>query len=150
MPAKNGILYLDGLRAHPKNLWIEGEKVTDVTQHVAFSRSADSLAALYDMQYDPKISSEMTLHSNFSDISEGLSFITPTSQEHLIQRGKMMLNWARFSGGILARTPDYMNVIIMACAAASEFFGQYGENIWNSVVSIAVENDRGSTDFSTT
>ena len=106
MPAKNGILYLEGLRAHPKDLWIEGEKVTDVTHHVAFSRSAHSIASLYDMQYDPNVGSEMTFNSNLSDISEGLSFITPTSKEHLIQRGKMMLHWARFSGGVLARTPD--------------------------------------------
>ena len=131
MPAKNGIQYLEGLRAHPKDLWIAGEKVTDVTQHVAFSRSADSIASLYDMQYDANLASEMTFNSNVSDISEGLSFITPTSKEHLVQRGKMMLHWARFSGGVLARTPDYMNVILMACAAAADFFDPYGKNIEN-------------------
>ena len=62
MPAKNGILYLEGLRAHPKDLWLEGEKVTDVTQHVAFSRSADSIASLYDMQYDSSVAEEMTFN----------------------------------------------------------------------------------------
>lgn len=140
MPVKNGNLYLEGLRAHPKDLWIEGEKVTDVTRHVAFTRAANSIAALYDMQHDPILAKEMTFNSNAGGVSEGLSFITPTSQEHLIQRGKMMLNWARFSGGVLARTPDYMNVILMACSAASDFFGQYGKNIEN-YFQYVMEND---------
>ncbi len=140
MPVKNGNLYLEGLRAHPKDLWIEGEKVTDVTRHVAFTRAANSIAALYDMQHDPTLAKEMTFNSNAGGVSEGLSFITPTSQEHLIQRGKMMLNWARFSGGVLARTPDYMNVILMACSAASDFFGKYGKNIEN-YFQYVMEND---------
>jgi len=140
VPVKNGNLYLEGLRAHPKDLWIEGEKVTDVTRHVAFTRAANSIAALYDMQHDPTLAKEMTFNSNAGGVSEGLSFITPTSQEHLIQRGKMMLNWARFSGGVLARTPDYMNVILMACSAASDFFGKYGKNIEN-YFQYVMEND---------
>ena len=140
MPAKNGILYLEGLRAHPKDLWLEGEKVTDVTRHVAFSRSADSIASLYDMQYDSSVAEEMTFNLDDTNVLEGLSFITPTSKEHLIQRGKMMLHWARYSGGVLGRTPDYMNVILMACAAASEFFGPYRKNIEN-YFRYVMEND---------
>ena len=55
-----------------------------------------------------------------------------------------MLSWARFSGGVLARTPDYMNVILMACSAASDFFGKedraLGQNIKN-YFRYVMEND---------
>ena len=35
----------------------------------------------------------------------------------------MMLHWARYSGGMLGRSPDYLNVSLMASAAAAEFYG---------------------------
>jgi 4-hydroxyphenylacetate 3-monooxygenase len=47
----------------------------------------------------------------------------------------MMLRWARFSGGMMGRTPDYLNVNVAAAAAAPAFFAQvdprFGENIRN-------------------
>ncbi len=144
MPARNGSQYLERLRVHPKNLWIEGEKVEDVTGHRAFSGCADSIASLYEMQHDVDLSSKMTFNPGSGDKPEGLSFITPTSREHLVQRGSMMLRWARFSGGVMARTPDYMNVILMACSAASDFFGKddkaFGQNIKN-YFRYVMEND---------
>ncbi|HBR64278.1 MAG TPA: 4-hydroxyphenylacetate 3-monooxygenase, oxygenase component, partial [Dehalococcoidia bacterium] len=144
MPARNGSQYLERLRVHPKNLWIEGEKVEDVTGHRAFSGCADSIASLYEMQHDVDLSSKMTFNPGSGDKPEGLSFITPTSKEHLVQRGSMMLRWARFSGGVMARTPDYMNVILMACSAASDFFGKddkaFGQNIKN-YFRYVMEND---------
>ena len=48
----------------------------------------------------------------------------PRSQEELQRRSRMMLHWARYSGGMMGRSPDYLNVSMMASAAAAEFYGQ--------------------------
>ena len=134
MPARTGQEYLDRLRSHPRDILVEGEHVDDVTCHPAFARCAQSLAALYDMQHDP-VDGDMTFASPSTGDPVGLSFITPTSTSDLEDRGQMMLNWARFSGGMLGRTPDFLNVMLTAFGAAGDFFGQnnkgFGENIEN-------------------
>ena len=134
MAARTGQEYLEGLSAHPRDILVEGEHVSDVTSHPAFKGCSRSLAALYDMQHGG-LSEEMTFQSPSTGDRVGLSFIRPKSMQDLEGRGQMMLNWARFSGGMLGRTPDFLNVMLTAFGAAGEFFGQnnkgFGENIEN-------------------
>ena len=52
MGVRGGDSYVSGLRAHPKNVWIAGRKVTDVTQDPALRRPVAAMAALYDCQVD--------------------------------------------------------------------------------------------------
>ena len=54
----------------------------------------------------------------------GLSFITPRTVQDLERRRTMMAHWARVSCGMMGRTPDFMNVTIMAMAAAGDYFAQ--------------------------
>ena len=44
MPARTGQQYIDGLKERPKEVWIRGEKVKDVTAHPAFAGGVRSLA----------------------------------------------------------------------------------------------------------
>ncbi len=136
MGARNGEAYLQRLREHPREVWIEGERVLgDITQHPAFRNITRSLAALYDMQCDPSLRDEMTYISPTSGDRVGLSFIQPRTREDLARRNAMMKHWADFSGGMMGRTPDYLNVGLAAFAAASSFFAQgdqrHGANIQN-------------------
>ena len=107
-----------------REVWINGERVRDVTTHPALRRGARSVAHLYDMQHDSALHKEMTYVSPTSGQRVGLSFITPRTQEELRLRTRMMLHWARYSGGMMGRSPDYLNVSLMASAAAAEFYAQ--------------------------
>jgi 4-hydroxyphenylacetate 3-monooxygenase len=124
MPARTGTAYLQGLKDRGAEVWLGNERIRDVTNHPALRRGARSVAHLYDMQLDPALRDEMTYTSPTSGDRVGLSFITPRSREELQRRTKMMLHWARFSGGMLGRSPDYLNVSLMASAAAAEFYAQ--------------------------
>jgi aromatic ring hydroxylase len=55
MGARTGQQFIDGLRAQPREVYIEGELVRDVTRHRAFENVLRSLAHLYDMQHDPDL-----------------------------------------------------------------------------------------------
>ncbi|MEJ7654828.1 MAG: 4-hydroxyphenylacetate 3-hydroxylase N-terminal domain-containing protein [Chloroflexia bacterium] len=59
----------------------------------------------------------------------GLSFLTPRNADDLLRRRRMMELRARSSGGMLGRTPDYLNSAFMAMAAAAPFFEQ-GDPRW--------------------
>ena len=45
MPARNGRAYLDGLRAQEREVWLDGERVRDVTAHPALRHGAAAIAA---------------------------------------------------------------------------------------------------------
>ena len=48
----SGQEFLDSLR-DDREVWIYGERVTDVTRHPAFRNSARMLARMYDALHDP-------------------------------------------------------------------------------------------------
>ena len=89
MPARRGSEYIKGLQEQSRHVWIGGERVEDVTTHPAFRGGMHSIAALYDMQYDPEIGDEMTYTSPTTGDRVGLSFIVPRTQDELERRRRI-------------------------------------------------------------
>ena len=135
MPVRTGAQYIAGLRENQPEVYLNGERVKDVTTHPALSNGVRTLARLYDMQHDPELSGQMTYTSPTTGHPVGLSFIHPKTPEDLQRRHTMMSHWARVSCGMMGRTPDFMNVNMMAMAAAGDYFAQnrpeFKKNIQN-------------------
>jgi 4-hydroxyphenylacetate 3-monooxygenase len=104
--------------------------VTDPTTHPAFANCARSIASLYDMQMEHP--EAMTFRTDDGGRA-GMSFIQARSADDVRKRSRMMKAWADFSGGMLGRTPDYLNSSIAAMGAARGFFAEsdprFGESI---------------------
>ena len=130
MGARSGNNYLSSLRKLKHEVWIGGERVSDPTTHPALKAVTRSVASLYDMQIEHP---EAMTYRVEDGGRAGLSFIQPQSADDVRRRGAMMRRWAEFSGGMLGRTPDYLNASIAAMAAAHEFFAmadkRFGDNI---------------------
>ena len=133
MPARTGEEYIAGLRELAPEVYIRGEQVKDVTTHPALCNGVRTLASLYDMQVSAELKGNMTYVSPTTGDRVGLSFITPGTIEELERRRSMMSHWARLSCGMMGRTPDFLNVSMMAMAAAGDYFAQnrpeFKENI---------------------
>jgi 4-hydroxyphenylacetate 3-monooxygenase len=134
MGIRTGAQFLEGLNNAPRDLWIGGEKVTGpITEHPAFYNITRSVAHLYDMQHDPQLSSCMTYPSPSTGNPVGVSFMEPHTREDLAKRREMMMQWARYSHGMMGRSPDYLNSELMAIASAHSFLAarnsQWGDNI---------------------
>jgi 4-hydroxyphenylacetate 3-monooxygenase len=124
MPARTGREYLEGLRSQPREVWLGGERVKDVTSHPGLRRGAEAIAALYDLQHDPQLHDAMTYPSPTGGERVGLSFIVPRTRADLELRREMMLRWARATCGMMGRSPDFMNVTFAAWGGAAEYFAQ--------------------------
>jgi len=122
MPAVTGADYLYRLKHTQGEVWLEGTRIQDVTTHPATRNGAQSVARLYDLQHEPELRDTMTYVSPTSGERVGLSFLTPTSTADLTRRSRMSLVWARRSGGMMGRAPDYMNSSFMALAGAAPYF----------------------------
>ena len=144
MPARSGQQYIERLKERPPTLYLRGERVEDPTTHPGLSGGVKTVARLYDLQHTPSPQPspggrgsevQMTYTSPSSGDPVGLSFITPKSAEDLDARHRMMRRWAQVSCGMMGRTPDFLNVSLMAMANAGDYFGEdrpeFKQNIWN-------------------
>ena len=132
MPARTGAEYLSGLR-EPRELWFEGERVRDVTCHPMLGRMAGTLAELYDLQCTAEHRDQLTYASPTTGQRVGLAFIQPRSVDDLVRRRRMFKAWADHTGGLLGRSPDYLNAVLAGLASSRPYFeqngGEYGERI---------------------
>src|SRR5262245_4269845 len=132
MAIRTGEELLQSLR-DDRALFIDGERVADVTADPRFAGAARSLAELYDVQHDPSVVERMTFRSPSSGERVGLSFLEPQSVDDLIRRREMGKIWADATCGMFGRSPDYMNIFVTGMASAADEFGRkdqsFAENI---------------------
>jgi 4-hydroxyphenylacetate 3-monooxygenase len=130
MGARSGNNYLSALKKLGAEIWLDNERIRDVTSHQAFASRARATASLYDMQIEnPEAMTFRTVDGGRA----GLSFMQPRNAEELRKRGKMIKTWADYTCGFPADTPEVANVSLAAMDAAREFFGandsRRGENL---------------------
>ena len=132
MAVRAGQELLESLR-DDRALFIDGERVKDVTTDPRFAGAARSLAELFDMQHAPALVERMTFRSPTSGERFGISFIEPRSVDDLIRRRDMVKIWMDASCGMFGRSPDFMNIFVTAFASAAEEFGRkdkrFAENL---------------------
>ncbi|MGN7479333.1 4-hydroxyphenylacetate 3-monooxygenase, oxygenase component [Solibacillus silvestris] len=120
MGAINGKSYISRLNQLNNEIWFNGEKVEGLlSEHPAFNGLIHTKAALYDLQHDPKIKDEMTFISPVSGEHVGLSYLQPKTKVDLLRRRKMIEHWARYTHGILGRSPDYLNSVLMGFTSSA-------------------------------
>ncbi|MBI3516307.1 MAG: 4-hydroxyphenylacetate 3-monooxygenase, oxygenase component [Proteobacteria bacterium] len=121
MGIRTGKAFLAALR-DDRDVWVDGERVKDVTSDPRFAGAAQTVAELYDMQHDPALTERMTFAAPNGERA-GLSFIMPGSVGDLERRRGMVKIWADATCGMFGRSPDYMNIMLMGFAAAHQAFG---------------------------
>ncbi len=121
MSIRTGNQYLDSLR-DDRVVYIDGRRVPNVTEDPAFRGAAQTIAELYDLQHSKADQDVLTVHDDAIGERVARSHLAPSSQELLLARGKALRRVAEHTCGLLARTPDFMNVGISALAAARSIF----------------------------
>ena len=111
MSVRSGEEFLAGLR-DDREVWLEGERVEDVTTHPKLARMAKTLAGVYDLQHHPDTRDLMAFESPLSGDPISISYMIPHTVDDLVRRRKAFEATARYSFGMLGRTPDYVNVVV--------------------------------------
>ena len=131
MAARNGEEFIEGLRRAPREVWISGRRVGDITTDPVFRRPIQSIAQLYDLQTQPKHREVMTYAGDGGPC--GSSFMIPRTRADLVKRRQSMKVWADATFGMVGRSPDYLNTVLMTWAEGADFFGQRGERFAENV-----------------
>lgn len=123
MAARNGKQYLEGLD-DARTVWLGGRKV-DVRSEPAFAGSLAGMAGYFDWQLehaddclvaDPRTGAPMSA-----------SLIVPENADDLARRTRCFDRLARYSAGMLGRTPDYVNVTLAGFVARADIFARAGD-----------------------
>ena len=134
MPIRTGEQFLAALR-DDRQIYMDGERIADVTTDPRFAGAAQSMAELYDMQHDPGLAERMVFASPSSGDKVGLSFIEPRSVDDLIRRREMIKIWMDSTCGMFGRSPDFLNVMLTGFAMGGDEFGsrepKFADNIRN-------------------
>jgi 4-hydroxyphenylacetate 3-monooxygenase oxygenase component len=127
MGARTGSQFLDGLRKTKREIWVDGERIEDVTSHPKLRGGAASLAAIFDRQHAHAADCLFT-HPD-SGQPTNVSHMIPRSRDELRHRHAGLVRLSEGSMGIMGRTPDYMNMKFAAFASAPRVWaGADGRN----------------------
>lgn len=119
MPAITGKQYIKRIDQLKNDVWIDGKPVTgNISEHPAFKGIIKSQAVLYDLQHNKDLQNTLTYPSPTTRELVGISYLQPKSKEDLVLRRKMVQHWAKSNNGLLGRSPDYMNTVLMALASS--------------------------------
>ena len=134
MAVRTGAQFLEGIR-DGREIWLEGERVADVTTHPKTARMAKTLAGIYDLQHAPENHDRMTFKSPTSGDPVALSYLVPETQEDLMRRRGALEIVAQSCHGMLGRTPDYVNIQVTAARQLSHLYRvndkRHGDNLRN-------------------
>ena len=128
MSIRTGAQVLDGLR-DGRQLYMDGERVRDVTRDPRLAGGARTMAQLFDLQHRPEFIDEMTFTPEGSTERVGLSFLPTRTQADLARRRGMYKRWHDHTVGMFGRAPDFVNVMLSAFAWGADAFGPYAGNV---------------------
>ena len=101
----DGARYIESLR-DGREIWLHGEKVSDVTQHPAFRNVVATFAGLYDLQHQAATREIMT-YVDPDGVRGSVSYLPPASPDELLRRRRNTEVWTERSFGMLGRLPDF-------------------------------------------
>ncbi|MGM7722572.1 4-hydroxyphenylacetate 3-monooxygenase, oxygenase component [Metabacillus sp. Hm71] len=137
MPAINGKQYLARMNQLKPEVWIKGEKIKgNLSMHPAYKGAMKTKAALYDLQVHPELINNMTYRSPKTNDRVGLSFLQPKSKEDLEARRHMIKIWATKTAGMMGRTPDYLNTVLMTLAASASILNDQDEEFSKNLINL--------------
>lgn len=121
--ARTGEQYRDGLK-DDRVVWLGDEQV-DVRHDERLAGSVAGMADYFDYQHTHADDCLVTDEETGELVNA--SHIVPRSADDLARRHRALDRLARFSVGMLGRTPDYVNVTLAGFAARRDLFEQNGD-----------------------
>ncbi|MBV8778929.1 MAG: 4-hydroxyphenylacetate 3-hydroxylase family protein [Alphaproteobacteria bacterium] len=138
---RTGEQYRDGLR-DGREVWIDGERVEDVTRHPAFKPIIDAKARMYDLAHEPESAPTMT----YTEAGDCFSTLLRPPTEHEHWRGKRRAVDLYFNdiGGVVTRVGDEtvgeMWSLLDGRDVLNELDPRFGDNIDRHIARVLAED----------
>jgi len=131
--ARTGAQYIAAIR-DSRTVFVNGERVADVTEHPAFRAAVRSIADLYDLAASPEHRDTMTFPSPATGEPVNKCFLIPRTPEDLTDRRAAHRLWADATFGFMGRSPDHVPGFITGFAMRPDLFARQGQRFGEHVV----------------
>jgi len=126
---QTGAEYLASIADDGREVWLDGERVRDVTTHPAFRNSARMVARLYDALHDEKNAKIMRAPLRDGSGWTHSAFQAPRTLAESLQQKEAYALWARIGYGWLGRSPDFVGAaFVPSLEIEADYFGEYADN----------------------
>jgi 4-hydroxyphenylacetate 3-monooxygenase len=129
---RSGDAYVAALR-DGRAVYLDGERVDDVTKHPAFAEPIRRIAETYDRARSSDALDVTTYRDPATGERHGAMWLVPRSAEYLEARRRVHRFWAEASYGLMGRTPDHVACVLSAFAGSPQLFARggarYGDNV---------------------
>src|SRR4029077_13233878 len=133
LPMRTGAEYLRSLK-DGRRIFVDGERVKDVTAHPAFRGAVRSIANLYDIAAAPELRERMTFPSPKTGAPVWRAWQIPRTHADLKAKRLFSETWAEATFGLMGRTPDHVAGFFTGFAAVPRVFAAGGRQFADNVV----------------
>jgi 4-hydroxyphenylacetate 3-monooxygenase len=130
---RGGDDYLASLR-DGRAVFLDGERVDDVTKHPAFAEPIRRVARTYDLARGDDVRDATTFVDPGTGRRHSNMWLVPRSAEDLAARRRVHRLWAEPSYGLMGRTPDHVACVLSAFAGWRRLFDRGGSRFGDNVV----------------
>ena len=130
---RTGAQYLRSLN-DGRQVFVDGERVADVTRHPAFREAARSIARLYDIAAAPENRERMTFASPKTGAPVHRAWQVPRSHADLRARRLFSETWAEATFGLMGRSPDHVAGFFSGFVAKPGVFAAAGQQFADNLV----------------
>ncbi len=123
-----GAEYLESLR-DGREVWIRGERITDLPDHPIFRNATRMLARLYDALHDPALRGTLMAETETGSGRRTHRFYSvPRSIDDLVRARDSIAEWSRITYGWMGQSPEEGACLVATLGAAPEVYGRFAEN----------------------
>ena len=126
MTVKDGAAHLKSLD-DGREVYLDGQKVDDVTTHPAFRNAIRSVCDLYDFQARAENQELLTFESPTKPGTRvNRSWLQAKTLEEFVTRRQAIMKWAEPHFGFMGRSPDHVASAVTGQAIGLEVFEKHG------------------------
>jgi 4-hydroxyphenylacetate 3-monooxygenase len=130
---RTGAEYLRSLK-DGRRVFLDGERVKDITAHPAFREAARSIANLYDIAAATELRERMTFVSPKTGEPVHRAWQIPRTPADLRARRLFSETWAEATFGLMGRAPDHVAGFFSGYVAVPQFFAAAGQPFADNLV----------------
>ena len=131
---RSGADYLKSLN-DGRQVYLDGERIADVSAHPALRQAARTLAGLFDVAAAPENRERMMFTSPTTGGPVLRAYQIPHSLADLTARRKFSETWAEATFGLMGRTLDHVAGFLCGFAAVPSLFAKADQKFAENVVS---------------
>jgi 4-hydroxyphenylacetate 3-monooxygenase len=130
---RSGDEYVASLR-DGRAVFLDGERVDDVTKHPAFAEPIRRVAGTFDLARAADAGDAATYVDPTTGRRHSAMWLVPRSADDLAARRRVHRLWAEPSYGLMGRTPDHVACVLSAFAGWRQLFDRGGARFGDNVV----------------